>query len=430
MTVSAPQDRTAHPAGLFATPFAWLKQLCVRLFVRSVLGQAGAALLLVEAIFLAERFPMIFRDVISHHASLFDGSLIVLLTSPQILDFALPLAMVVAVYRTVLQMRENRELLVLSACGLAPGTFILPPAFLAVVAMVLSLTASGIINPLALYAQRAVLFDAAYQNLTTATGQSQFIFMGNRVAFVPQESLQARASNAPMTRQHLFIYEPLDSTHFRVVQSDSVRTSGSEPENLLGVTVAHMTSHIFSDTPDPQDNPAGQSTAQPPPPATTGTEDDRTTFYADTADKIIPLNDILPFPPRGEPETELTLPELLLPAHPQALPQMNASNPVLLVRLMGERLSRGLLCLLAPLVALAAVSQTTQRNRSIALPASCMGLLAFNVGTESLIRAMAPVGLVAELLLLLCLTATLAGLLLAALRLGISRLLLPQLLRA
>ncbi|MBO1325793.1 LptF/LptG family permease [Acetobacter sp. TBRC 12305] len=415
------------PPSLPATPHGWLRQLCVRQFMRSVLWQAGATLLLVEAIFLAERFPMIFRDVISHHANLFDAGLIFLLTGPQILDFALPLAMIVAVYRTALTMRENRELLVLSACGLAPRSFILPPIVLAVAALLLSLAASGVVNPLALYAQRAVLFDAAYRNLITATGQSQLVFVGNRVAFIPQESPQkdppATISTAPMTRRNLFVYEPLDPTHFRVVQSGSVRTTGSAPENLFGVSVAQMTSHIFSVEGAVSASTPGQGTFP------NLRDDEQMTFYADTADKIIPLDDILPFPPRWEQENELTLPELLvLLAHHAT--QANEPSPVLVVRLLGERLSRGLLCLLAPLVALAALSQTTQRNRSIALPASCMALLAFNVGTESLIRAVAPSGLGAELVLLLLLTATLQGLLLAALRLGISRLLLPQLLRA
>jgi hypothetical protein len=60
------------------------------------------------------------------------------------------------------------------------------------------------------------------------------------------------------------------------------------------------------------------------------------------------------------------------------------------MRLLGERFSRSLLCLLAPLIAMAFVCLTTRRTSFVALPIACMTLMALNVGSEWLIRTLKP----------------------------------------
>ena len=144
--------------GTFLTLFS---HVCARDFLASVLKQILAIMTLVEAIFLAERFPMVFRDVLQNHADLLDTSLIFALTSPQIFDLALALAIVIAVYWTTLRMRESRELLVLSSAGLGPRQLTALPLVIAVVAQLVSLTVSGMIDPASRYAQRVVLSDAS-----------------------------------------------------------------------------------------------------------------------------------------------------------------------------------------------------------------------------------------------------------------------------
>ncbi|MGZ7317568.1 hypothetical protein ACXWQ2_09270, partial [Streptococcus pyogenes] len=51
---------------------------------------------------------------------------------------------------------------------------------------------------------------------------------------------------------------------------------------------------------------------------------------------------------------------------------------------------RSLLCLMAPLIAMAFVCLTTRRTSFVALPIACMALMALNVGSEWLIGAIRP----------------------------------------
>ena len=90
--------------------------------------------ILIEAIFLAEHFTWVFRDAVRHEADLLGIALVLACTSTEIFDLALAIAVLMAVYVTLLRMRENRELLVLFASGLGPyqlGALILVVAFAA-----------------------------------------------------------------------------------------------------------------------------------------------------------------------------------------------------------------------------------------------------------------------------------------------------------
>jgi hypothetical protein len=106
--------------------------------------QVFTVMVLVEAIFLAERFPMVFRDVLKNNADPFDTALIFLFTSTQIFDLALAIAILLAVYWTTLRMRENRELLVLFGAGTGPYQLIALTLVIAITAQAASLTVSGV----------------------------------------------------------------------------------------------------------------------------------------------------------------------------------------------------------------------------------------------------------------------------------------------
>ena len=106
--------------GLRATLSGFLRGDYVRGFFQRVLGQALAVVILIEAIFLAEHFTWVFRDAVRHDADLSGIALVLICTSTEIFDLALAIAILMAVYVTLLRMRENREMLVLFASGLGP----------------------------------------------------------------------------------------------------------------------------------------------------------------------------------------------------------------------------------------------------------------------------------------------------------------------
>ena len=116
------------------------KRLHARDLFASVALQVFTVMALVEAIFVAERFPMVFRDVLQNNADPFDTALILACTTTQIFDLALAIAILMAVYWTILRMRENRELLVLFAAGTGPYQLVALVLAIAVAAQIASLT--------------------------------------------------------------------------------------------------------------------------------------------------------------------------------------------------------------------------------------------------------------------------------------------------
>ena len=137
----------------------------VRDFFRGVAVQTALVVLLIEAIFLAERFTPVFREAVRHEADLFGISLILLCTSPEVFDLALAVAILMACYAMLMKMRENRELLVLFASGLGPYQLSALVLVVAVLGQTVGLLGSGVVDPLSRYAQRAILFSSELRAL-------------------------------------------------------------------------------------------------------------------------------------------------------------------------------------------------------------------------------------------------------------------------
>jgi O-antigen ligase len=99
------------------------------------------------------------------------------------------------------------------------------------------------------------------------------------------------------------------------------------------------------------------------------------------------------------------------------------------MRLLGERFARSLLCLLAPLMALTAVCLTSRATNYLALPLACMALMALNVTSQWLIRAIVPLDTFGALAVPSVLTAVLGALLLTEVINKQGELVRPQLAR-
>src|SRR5690242_4850393 len=159
-------------------------------FFSSILGQSVAILILIEAIFLAERFTIVFRDAASKDANLLDIFLLLCCTSTEIFDLALAIAVLMAVYSIALQMRENRELLVLFAAGSGPFQLAALALIVALGSQFVSLSVSGFIDPESRYVQRVLLQDAEIRALKTGISTGQFYFFPDYVAFAPDQDTQ------------------------------------------------------------------------------------------------------------------------------------------------------------------------------------------------------------------------------------------------
>jgi len=357
--------------------------LYARSFFASISLQALAVMGLIEAIFLAERFPMVFRDVLKNNADLIDTSLIFALNSTQIFDLALAIAILMAVYWTTLRMREDRELLVLFTAGIGPYRLTALTLVIACTAQVGSIAVSGVIDPMSRYAQRVILFDAQFRALTGGIDTGQFYYFKNRVAFAPGQTIEGGHRASPAQSRNLFVYDEVEPGTFRVVTATRASVEGPDSFGNIFLKLGGFTSHVFS---DPQ--PSADATTPPAKSDTTACSDcpeRQGALYASDVSKQMTIDELLPFPARGSEAAELTIFDQLgtgsEPPSPKRLEEM---------RLLGERFARSLLCLLAPLIGLAAVCLTSRATNYFALPLACMALMSLNVASEWLIRTIAP----------------------------------------
>lgn len=344
----------------------WLRRLFparIRLFTGDVVRITGLIMLLIEALFLSERFPMVFRDVLRHHAGLREAILIFLLNIPQIFDIALPIAFLVATYRSLIDMREGRELLVMGAAGMGPKGLLAPCFGLASTAAMTSFLVAGIVNPLSLYAQRVVLFNAQSLALTEGSATGQFYALEKAVVFAP--ATQKRAE-FPGQKRNLFIYEPSGDGCVKITLAGSARSENHETKGVLSLFFDNVSWRIFD---------MGQSPA-----ALTPCPVEAESFTS--GDKQIKLSELLSFQPRGFDGSEFTSPELMtLPSGP-GLPDTTR-----LYQIQAGRIGRVLLCFIAPAFACAAVCLTSRRVQYVMLPLACGGLMSLDLAFEWIVQA-------------------------------------------
>jgi lipopolysaccharide export LptBFGC system permease protein LptF len=369
------------------------------------------------------------RDVLKNDADLLDTSLIFACTGTQIFDLALAISVLMAVYWTTLRMRENRELLVLFMAGIGPYRLIALTLAIALAAQIGSLMVSSVIDPASRYVQRVILFDAEFRALRGGISTGQFYYFPNRVAFAPAQSAAGRDRASSGQSKNLFVYEEVKPGTFRVITADRARLDGPDSSGNLLLKLGGFTSRKFSDIQPPA------STALPPAQvdATTTCTDcpkqpesvSRPVLRASDVAKTMTIEELLPFPPRGSEAAEMTIFDLLgTKADPTSARRQEE------VRLLGGRLARSFLCLLAPLIALASVCLTSRATNYLALPLACMALMSLSVMSEWLIRTIAPSDPLGAVTVPAAPTAVLMALLLAVIVRKQGELVRPQLARS
>jgi lipopolysaccharide export LptBFGC system permease protein LptF len=386
-----------------------------RRFFGGVALHVLVVMVMFEAVFLAERFPMVFRLVFDHHVSPWDTAFLFLCNGTQVFDLALAIAILMAVYWTTLRLRENRELLVLVAAGTGPGQLIALVMTIAVAAQLVSLTVSGVLDPASRYEQRVVLFNAQVRALQTGINTGQFYDFPNRVAYAPAEN--GHEGHARQTRG-LFIYEQLRPDSFRVVTADHARLDGPDQYGRIVLRMGGLASHTFSHLmPEQTGDKACIDCRQEG--AVSGVA-----LSASDVTQAMTIDQLLTFMPRGSESEEVTVFEQFTRDD-----TLSAKRHREDMKLLGERLSRSFLCLLAPLIALASVCLTTRSTNYFVLPLACMGLMSLNVTSEWLIRVIVPLDPIGALRVPAIVTMVMAALLLAEIIHKQGRLALPQLAR-
>jgi len=398
---------------LLAGPFA---QLYARRFFGGVAMLVVTVMVLFEAVFLAERFPMVFRAVYQHHADPRSSFLLLMWNSTQVVDLALAIAVLVAVYWTTLRLRENRELLVLVAAGTGPYQLINLVLMVAVLALIASLTVSGILDPAARFAERQLLFNAEFRALRTGINTGQFYEFPNRVAFAPARKLVKEGDPNAFQTRGLFVYEDVAPGKFRVVTADHASLHGPDAAGRVVLKLGGFTSQTFTAAGLAQ--PSCTDCNKP------NKEVSHMSLLSGDVTQAMMADELLTFDPRGSSVEEMSIFDQFSQGQ-----YANDNRHRDDMRLLGERLARSFLCLLAPFVALAAVCLTNRRTNYFALPLACMGLMSLNVASVWLVKVIVPLDPLGALRGPAAVTGVLAALLLFEIYREQGKLAQPQLAR-
>jgi len=407
-------------------------------FFKSVLGQSVAVIVLIEAIFLAEHFTWVFKDAVRHEADLFGISLILMLTSTEIFDLALAIAILMASYATLLRMRENREMLVLFASGLGPYQLSALILVVALAGQMVSTIGSGLIDPLARYTQRSILFSSELRSLKKGVATGEFYFFPSYVAYAMDHvrdgappptapgAVPVIDASGQVTRNDrtLFVYQQIAPQTSRVVTAAQARLDGPDRSGRIVLNLNDFTSHTFVDT-NPAPGPDG-SVTRPDPLGNRLTEFKnvpRINMKVRDMSQLMMVDQLLPFGTRGSsiPAEQTLIEQLFVPDNTAAEARVTQ------MRLLAERFSRSLLAALAPLVALLGVALTTRMTNWFALPLSCLALMSVNLGGQWLIGSIGATSVAGAMLPVFCLYAAVVWLVLTLVVWGHNRFVRPQL---
>lgn len=344
----------------------------VRLFGRTVLEVCLLAVL-VEAIYLSERSISILKMIIDEPIGLFNLIPLLAWTAPEVY-LALPIAVLIAVYRVLLRGRERLEFIALASGGQSTFPLIGSTTAVALLVFIFSLLVSGFIYPHSQYAFRHDVDEIHYQALRAGSTPGQFLFFPNYAIYVfPAQEAQA---NPP-----IFIKQIVDNQTYRIVNADRTELVEGPRPGWMTIRMIGVTINNFPNLGEPW----------------TSTEQDRKTQSGDllcddcgnriksmrtvSIMKNLDLKDLVHFKPRGIALDEWTIPELLGLTAAPSVREFNSDATVEAVR----RLARSLLCFFAPFLAWLTLTFTTRALQAFVLPLSCLALMCGDIAFSQMI---------------------------------------------
>jgi lipopolysaccharide export LptBFGC system permease protein LptF len=326
--------------------------------------------LLFEGLFLSEHFLDLLRDFADEVGSIFDLFLLVIITAPQI-QFALPVATLIAVYLVVFRSRERRELIVLAGIGFGGRQIAVLAAAWGAAALLASLTITGFVLPYAKYGFRSELIALRGAAIRSGGASEHFYsFPGYTVFKWPTSGDDQRSA--------LFIYNRRDNEADQVISIGRAAVVGSAQPEMLDLVFGDV---VAVDLPRLH---ASSSSRQCPQCA--GND---AIMAVEHYARRFNLNQLLRLEPRGSAVEEWTSPELLTvsPAPARDISELERDTE------WATRLVRGLVCFTAPFFALLAVASTTRQTRAFALAVACGVVFCLDVAGLALAKSVAPTGL-------------------------------------
>ena len=338
---------------------------------------------LVEGVFLSEHFIDLVGDFSDEIGSVAKALLLAALTAPEV-HFAIPVAMFVAVYLVMLRCRERRELLAIAGVGIGGRVFARLAFAIGVATMAVTFVVTGAALPYARFDFRSDLFAFRREAIKAGGVPGHFYVFRDYTVFKWPAS--ERTDNTA-----LFIYQSRENGIDRAISAGDVQVMESPNQDTLELALINV---IAADVPrtSPSNDSAAPRTAQ---------SDDATcancaspgerTLRASNYVGAIKLSELSDLEPRGSKSSEWSSSELLAISPPPGdISDLDRTRELM------NRLSRGLLCLCAPFIALLAVGYTTRRSRPFVLPAASGLILCLDVISLTIVRTLADAGAAAS----------------------------------
>ena len=351
-------------------------------FKLTVFVLAGA-----EAIFLSDAIvASILPKILEHQAGLANLFLLIVLTIPKVLIVALPLALLVGVYLTMLRRREASEFAVVAGMGYSARALIALAFLIGLAGLIASVLLSGYVEPLArsqlVKTVHRIKYDALREGKIAA---GKFYEIGNYVVFASSGRISDVANN-------IFVHQSLEQTDSRIIIADQTIRFETPQSRNIGLILKDVAIHDFERfRPDEVSDERGacqdcdrRMTASP--------------FSVMRSDQFFvnfPTDELPAHEPPGSRPEEWTSFELL----------MSGAREEWMSRVLGERLLRGLLCFIAPLLGLLALAMTTQRTYLFVLPGIGAVLLGAGFFGSFAVKLLVPIGLSGMTAVLVALTA-------------------------
>lgn len=352
------REQQAHAGGLPRASLApFLRQPVSRHYILGVLGDIARITLIVcaavEGIFLSDLLiNVLLPRVLEHRSSVLTLLLLIGVSAPEGLFLSLPVAIVVGCYLTLLRRRETGEFTVLAGMGYGGRLLFTIAAVVGIGFLILSMLLSAFVEPLSRYTRERVLVDMAFQGMSNAEiGAGKFYTMDELTVFLTAGRLVQGAD-------HVFIFQEKANGAQQLMmvnKTEGVKNAAGDPVGLMldGMTVVN---YATTEVADPRCAECRRQTIVP--------------ANYNVIDRLfVKLPKISGPDPgqRGDNINNNTTIELLL-----QLDRKDARE------LVGQRLLRSLLCMLAPIIALLAVAMTRPATQLVAMPAAAGLVLAFS----------------------------------------------------
>lgn len=356
------------------------------LFLR-VLAKVLIVLVTIEVVFLAEELTGILEQVLGNGGDVLSAVFILLLSSPEIFDFALALACVIGGYFAFVAAREEREMVALSAAGVSSVLPLKVALVLGVCAFGASLAVSGFVNPLAKNATRTVIFtlksDLLFRRITEPSeGTLIETIRGKTFAALSDTSVSP-------PHESLFVHQPGEEGNWRVTQAGNWNLEGPDEQGNYNLGLGRVIAYDFVRV-APEDRAGGVlRSGRGANLRALSTPDLENVpvlprMKVENVSVPVSLTNILHHAARGEVAQEWTFFEALDPG--SAGSEAGAAAR----QIAGERFARAIAAFLAPLLALLACSFASGGLTGyFSMPLACAVLLALDVGLRALLGSVA-----------------------------------------